>query len=374
MDYLLSPEHQSIQAALYRSLEGANMGHAQLFTSPPGSIALHLILGLVTYMHCLQKDGHKACQQCSSCQKMSKFIHPDHHHLFPIGRMGSKEKTMTACLPFWRTFLREQPYANLQDWSEHIGNEAKQLQIHTEQVDYLRNVLSKKAFESSYKTILVWLPEHLNRVAANKMLKMVEEPTPNTYFFFVTHAPHHLLPTLRSRMWNMYIPGWSDHTLQAMLEAMHPETSRQQLAETIRIAQGNLNIAKKMLAGNHITYFEPVVEWLRSLYAKKLGQLVGIAELFHNYKPSIQKNWLLYAIQLLRTALLMPFSNAPTNFMQEEVTFCKKFQATVSLQDIQDIILSIDQLGRVLSRHANAKLAFMYTSFTIMQLLRSQAS
>ena len=373
MTYPLGPSCQKIQADLYQAVDNHQVPHAQLFASPEGSAALPLLQRVATYLHCTNKSNHQPCAQCRACTKMHKHIHPDHHHLFPVGRTSNKEGDLHAALPLWRTFLQKQPYGNLQDWSEHLGSEARKLQINTEQVDYLRNVLHQKPFESSCKTILVWLPEQLNLVAANKMLKMVEEPSPHTYFFFVSTAPYHILPTLRSRMWMVSMPAWHDETIRSMLQKEHGEPTEKQLRETLHIAQGNLSLAKKIITGTALSYFEPVIGWFRVLYAQKLGDLVTTAETFHGYKPMLQKNWLTYALQLLRAALMIPFDNRHTNLTEAEAAFCKKFHATIGDQPIPSMMLCIDQLGKVLERHANAKLAFMNTSFAIMHLLASKA-
>jgi len=39
----------------------------------------------------------------------------------------------------------------------------------------------------------------MNSEAANKLLKLVEEPFPGTYFIFITHAPEKVIDTVRSR-------------------------------------------------------------------------------------------------------------------------------------------------------------------------------
>jgi DNA polymerase-3 subunit delta' len=41
--------------------------------------------------------------------------------------------------------------------------------------------------------------EMLNTSAANALLKNLEEPPPRTYFLLVTHRPHQVLPTIKSR-------------------------------------------------------------------------------------------------------------------------------------------------------------------------------
>ena len=43
--------------------------------------------------------------------------------------------------------------------------------------------LSLKSFESPYKILILWMPEYLGK-EGNKLLKLIEEPPPNTLVYF----------------------------------------------------------------------------------------------------------------------------------------------------------------------------------------------
>ena len=47
--------------------------------------------------------------------------------------------------------------------------------------------------------MIVWLPERMNQEAANKLLKLVEEPPLGTYIFFISQAPERVILTILSR-------------------------------------------------------------------------------------------------------------------------------------------------------------------------------
>ena len=59
--------------------------------------------------------------------------------------------------------------------------------------------LSLRAFEGEYKTMIIYLPERMNIDAANKLLKLIEEPPLGTLFLLVSHNPERILQTIRSR-------------------------------------------------------------------------------------------------------------------------------------------------------------------------------
>ena len=46
---------------------------------------------------------------------------------------------------------------------------------------------------------IVWLPEKMHEVCANKLLKLLEEPPEKTVFLLVSEAPEMILSTILSR-------------------------------------------------------------------------------------------------------------------------------------------------------------------------------
>ena len=58
--------------------------------------------------------------------------------------------------------------------------------------------------------MIVWMPEKMNEATANKLLKILEEPTPNTVFILVSNHPDEMISTILSRTQQLKIPALSD--------------------------------------------------------------------------------------------------------------------------------------------------------------------
>ncbi len=71
--------------------------------------------------------------------------------------------------------------------------------ITIEQVRTLLNSLNFKAAYDAPRFVIIDAIDHLNRQAANALLKMLEEPPLNTFFLNICHQVSGLLPTIRSR-------------------------------------------------------------------------------------------------------------------------------------------------------------------------------
>ena len=88
------------------------------------------------------------------------------------------------------------PYFSQDQWYESIGLENKQGIISKNESYVIIKKLSLKTFEAEYKILIVWLPEKMNTTAANKLLKILEEPPEKTLFLFVSENTDPILQFL----------------------------------------------------------------------------------------------------------------------------------------------------------------------------------
>lgn len=119
-------------------------------------------------------------------------------------------------LPLFRAVFGENGgYFSAQDWYERLdlGKTLKGM-IAAREADEIIRKLSFKSFEADYKTMLIWLPEAMNEEAANKILKILEEPWEKTLFLLVSEQPDRLLPTILSRTQEVAVPRIAPDVLE----------------------------------------------------------------------------------------------------------------------------------------------------------------
>lgn len=152
----LRPDFEKLVA----SYQAGRGHHALLIQALPGMGDDALIYALSRYLMCQQPQGHKSCGHCRGCQLMQAGTHPDYYTLQP-------EKGKSA-----------------------LG------------IDAVREV-SEKLYEHARLggAKVVWVTDAalLTDAAANALLKTLEEPPAETWFFLATKEPARLLATLRSR-------------------------------------------------------------------------------------------------------------------------------------------------------------------------------
>lgn len=362
------PGLSEIKSRLLDSVKQNHIAHAQLFIGKAGALNLPLALAYANYLHCQNKSGDDACGTCSACSKSLKYIHPDTSFVFPLGNIkGDKDEDRfkAEMLKTWRAFLLEQPFGNVNDWTNYYGGEDKQALISREAGREIIKTLSLKPFESSYKVMIIWQPEFMHPSAANGILKILEEPPPNTFFFLVSNAAERLLPTILSRTQMVQVPQLSDEDLDTYLKETHGvEDSRRQ--EILQLADGDLNAAIKLISSEEDHFQDRFADWMRSCYKRDYPKLVAFADDFHELDKLSQRNLFQYALGMMRETLLQHAgADAVGRIKSGEVKFVKDFSKIMNVSKIEKINRLVTDAHYHLERNGSAKMIFLDLSLNI---------
>lgn len=186
--------------ALRSMVDRGRIPHAMLLHEDDGGGAFPIILAFLQYLYC---TDHMGCGTCPSCNKVAKLIHPDIHFVYPVASARtSSDSTVSPSLPYlpqWRELLLTNPSFTEEAFNEALGIEQKSTVITVAEAASVLSRLSLSAVEGGYRTVVMYLPEKMNAAAANKLLKMIEEPPEKTLFLLVTHSPEKVLVTIFSR-------------------------------------------------------------------------------------------------------------------------------------------------------------------------------
>ena len=371
---------EKLKMLLMQSVREGTVPHAQLFFGPRGSANLALALAFAQYVACANKQQYDACGTCSSCVKHLKFVHPDLHFVFPVATT-SNVKTKPVSKNFlseWRSLLDENPYFSLFDWLKHIGVGNKQGIISVEESSHILKDLSLKPYESETRIMLIWMPEKMNIQAANKLLKIIEEPPQKTLFLLVTESTENMLATVLSRTQLLKVPRHSDEEVLNYLMNRGVEQVR---ARTIsNLVDGNINDALQL-----VEYVEDseqnalnFVQWVRlcfsALQVKDINKLVQWSEMMAKSGRESQKSFLLFASNVMRDALMknygvekmMKMNVSGHNFTME------KFAPFIHADNCMEIITELNMAQMHIERNANPKILFLDTSFKLARLLHKK--
>lgn len=297
--------HKDIIENLRNMADSNRIPHAILFTEKHGYGALHIALATVSYLFCKEKSKGDSCGKCHSCRKVSKLVHPDLHFTFPINTSTLVGKDKRAGIeefyPLWRTLIAENPWFSEQDLYKALGIENKFGNITVNEANGIIRKLSLSSYEGGPKVMLILFPERMNQESANKLLKSLEEPQPDTYFFLISHNPSKIIATILSRCRIIELPPIDQPTLEKALAAQFnlPEEDIRFWAES---AGGSYGKAVELIAReNEEDENYTIFIQLLNLGIKK--DLVGMFDIWNSlagWGKEAQKSFCTQAQDILR--------------------------------------------------------------------------
>jgi len=141
------------------------IAHTYLFTGEDGIGKKLTAINFAKVLNCTQNTDKRSlgseidcCDECPSCKKINKSIHPD---VFLITHAGG--------------------------------------QIKVDVIRRLEESLSHKVFEGKWKVVIIDGAETLNQFAANAFLKTLEEPPDKSLLILISSMPEIITETIRSR-------------------------------------------------------------------------------------------------------------------------------------------------------------------------------
>ncbi len=365
-----------IKNRLIESAKSGRIPHAQLFLNSPGNQALALAVAYAQFINCQAPLENDSCGQCKSCKKFEHLTHPDLHFVYPVVKTAKISKPYSKdFLPQWREYFLSTNFHNIEDWLEVLGASDAQPSIYVHEAEEIINILSYKAFEGKFKVMIIWLPEFMNLSAANKLLKILEEPPEQTVFILVSETVENILPTILSRTQIVKIPPLTTDALISALKKDFPQASDELIEQAAKIAAGNYLTAKRYLlevSGNKaLPYFELFVKFMRIAYAAKAAEMVDLTEEITKLGKEQQKQFLEYCIHFIgQTFKLNLGLNQSLSFTSKEREFAEKFKPFITQKNIEKLNFEFSKALNDLERNAYSKLVFLDLLFTVTKLLK----
>lgn len=238
---------------LQKALETDRFAHAYLFTGPEGSGKESVAFEIASILNCrpasLQSEAG-SCETCSDCNLVRSFMHQNVEYLFPVESAlleqseGAKKenKKFSEARERYEALLeqkKENPY-----FSPAME---RSMGILTEQIIALQHKASFMPGEGSKKIFIISQADRLHPSAANKLLKLLEEPPAHVVFILVTSRPDGLLPTIRSRCQSVRFSKVTAQELRLWLQENRPEIVEPELSFIVSFSRGNLRLAWEII-------------------------------------------------------------------------------------------------------------------------------
>ena len=368
---------KDIKNHLIQTISNGRIPHAQLFVAPIGSGALPMAVAYAQYILCGNDNSENNTGDHACNLKFEKLAHPDLHFAFPVAanERVKKHPNSSKFLEEWRAFFGSNPYGSLFNWYQNLGIENKQGQIGVDEAEDIVKKLSLKSYEGGYKVMIIWMAEKMNIAAANKLLKLIEEPPANTLIILITENEERIIKTILSRCQVLHFRALSESDIKNALILEHAIDDNQ-AAKISHRSNGNWNQALHLIHNNdNEQIFEKwFIAWVRSAFRAKgnasvVQDLIKWSDEISKTGRETQKRFLKYCSHFFRQALLTNYNSKELVFFESQTPNfdLKKFAPFVHGANIENINKAIEDALYHIERNGNAKIILLDLS---MQLTR----
>lgn len=332
------------------AIDNDRMPHALLISGREGSGALTLALTAAQYLLC---DHHspegEPCEACRHCMQIHRLQHPDLHFVFPVvnrnGQSGDNSAISDEYLAEWRDMLLRNPDVTYTEWVKFISDEGKNAQIYKNEAANIIKVLSTKPFESENRVMIIWLPEKINETASNKLLKIIEEPYPRTFFLLVSNDPDRVLGTIQSRCQRLNLPPLNPNWMQPTIEEEEREY-----------------------------FFEKFCAMMRLSYMRKLFDMREWSVEMAGLGRQRQLDYLDYAQSMIRENFILNLGASATSISYlrpDESQFSARFHLYVNHRNVEGIMDELAKAQKDIAQNSSAKIVFFDLSLKLIMLLKN---
>jgi len=394
---------QQVKQHLVEMVEQNRLSHALLFLGKEGSGALPMALafsqyvGLLPIKNALESHENSLFNNSAEIEiklpatteaadawmekqpsfaKASDLVHPDIHFSFPVViKKAGTPPVSSDYITEWREFIKQYPYGNIFDWLQFIGAENKQGNITAQECNEINRKLNLKSFETGYKILVMWMPEFLGK-EGNKLLKLIEEPPPDTLFILVAENESSVLPTILSRCQLVKIPAIDSLAMENALinkSNCKPEKARQ----LATMCEGNYREALHLLQHADEDFYSLLREWLNAtLKNNPVAQVKCIEEIARLGREK-QKQFLRYFTHLLEQAVRLEVSsqNLRNKLLEAASTaeqeFITRLNKAMSIEQKEAVADELDKSTYYIERNANAKILFHALTIKVFHIVKN---
>ena len=368
---------EELKVRLVRALDAGRVSHAQLFTGIAGAGTLPLALAYAQYLNCRNRRDGDSCGVCPDCRQTAALAHPDLHLVFPVNKQGKKSGEVVRSdefLPLFREqFAATGGYFTSAEWYERLdlGKTLKGM-ISAKEADEIIRKLSFKSYSGGYKIMLIWLPETMNDEAANKILKILEEPWERTVFLLVSERPDFLLSTIISRTQEVAVPRLAPEVLER--EALAAGCGEAHAHSAARLACGDLIALRRLAAGEEDgrrnENFDLFRQLMRLSYNDRHLELVTWAEDAARLSREQQREFLRDAARLLRESYVIHAGLGDISYLWgDEAEFCMKFAPFIGNQNVESILAQIESAAAQIAQNGNPTVVFTHFALAVSKMI-----
>ena len=362
--------HSELKRRLIDMVDSGRIPHAQLYTGAEGVGKLALALAVAQYICCEHREEGESCGRCPSCVQFAKLSHPDLHLVFPIATRDGV-KVCGDMVDTFRSAVLANAYISLNEWMNE-ASDGKSVQIYAAEGEEIIRKLTFKPYQGQYKVMIVWIPEKMHEACANKVLKILEEPSPDTVFMLVSDRPDDVLGTIYSRCQRITVPPIDANDMEVALRDKF-SVADSDVAYLVKNAMGSWGrMLGLMKEGEESRYdFELFVQMMRLAWNLDVKGIRVWTEQVAALSREGQIRFLQKSQRLIRENFILRLYNSQLSYMSaEEMKFAAKFAQFIHEKNVVQIMEELALAEAQIAQNGNTKIILFHLEIILYKLLK----
>lgn len=365
--------HEEAKATLREMVKSGEVPHALLFSGPEGIGKLALARAFAAYLQCENRTPEgDSCGTCRVCRQHATLNFPDLNFVYPtVGSKGSSPLLSEDYAEAWREFTADAYPASFTTWTEMIKGEGGAPAIKVDEATEILRKMTLSSYSSDYKVMIIWRPELLNKEAANRLLKLIEEPPTGSIFLLVSNAPQDILPTIFSRSRQLLLRPLAEEDVRKELMARGIDEFK--AAEASKGAAGSILKALETARDSEerALFFELFTRLMRLAWKRDVAALREWSEEAAKMKREKTRRFFIYAALMVREAFICNLADDRLmGTTAEEKRFAIPFSPYVNVANVEDIAKEFSEADADAAANANLRILLFDLAVRLIILIR----
>ena len=353
---------------LKRLIEENHLPHALLLYGPDGIGKQALAIDLARHLNC-EYGPLTACGICPSCKQFASLQHSSLFLAFPTkandGEIDKKETLESGEVRITRRYSQktEDEIADTiadtakDRWTPLAVTGATNVRVIT--VRFLRHWAQLGAWLGQGRKVAIIAQAHrMNEETSNALLKILEEPPPDTLLILLAKSPEELLPTIQSRCQSIRLEPLPAELIRSKLMSYSADKLRRSNAltehdamEIAELSEGNFFRAREAAADEFSVKTEEAIEFLLGCVVSKQRRelLTHIDRFSRTRNPEEVDKFLFRIVWFLRDALRIrqhKGEGLPGGLMVRDESLLERLVKFSSFTSKRDLVGAIDEVLR----------------------------
>ncbi len=226
-----------------------------------------------------ERSGGGACGECSACRRIADGVHPDVRVVQPRLSVSEMKKARGAQKESGEQGEGEEPEEAEEESVESLVADMEDAEIPVDAVRDLLSGASLAPVEARRRVYVVCSPDRMDAAVSNRLLKVLEEPPPDTTFILTTSRPARVLPTIVSRCQQVTLHPLPPEEMAARLAEEYPRATEEQREAVMGLSAGAWGRARRLMEEPEVLALrQEVLEMAASLTRRESWEAMRLAE------------------------------------------------------------------------------------------------